>query len=204
MFHTIHVFSFCLWLVGVFGDEVKSVSVMEGQNVTLHTNLTELQTDHVIVWRFKDIRIAKIKRSDNINPTYNKTETFRDRLKMNNQTGDLTITHITSQHSGLYTLRINMTGKLNVKKNITVTVYAKEQTNGHPNYIIPFSCAAVGFLVVVALLIICKKQRNKQQQDQTREDQITYADPTFYQHDTKTKGAQEEDTVVYSGVVTKR
>ncbi|KAI7791552.1 hypothetical protein IRJ41_021863, partial [Triplophysa rosa] len=112
---------------GVFGVkvEVKSVSVMEGENVTLHTNVTELQTDHVIKWRFENIIIATINSSRNINPLYyinDETEMFRDRLKMNNQTGDLTITHITSHHSGLYKLRINMTDEPKVKKNITVTV----------------------------------------------------------------------------------
>ncbi|KAI7790762.1 hypothetical protein IRJ41_000580, partial [Triplophysa rosa] len=177
MFHTSHVFSLCLWLVGVFvlfrcvcvvqvclccsgvfgvKVEVKSVSVMEGENVTLHTNVTELQTDHVIKWRFENIPIATIKRSRNINPTYNKnkTEIFSGRLGLNNQTGDLTITHITSQHSGLYKLRINISDEPKVKKNITVTV-----------------------------------------NDQTREDEITYADPTFYQHNTKTKRVKEENEI---------
>lgn len=45
-----------------------------------------------------------------------------------------------------------------------ITAKDPKQTNGQPDYIIPFSCAAVGFLVVIALLIIYKKQRNKQQQ----------------------------------------
>ncbi|XP_073717482.1 uncharacterized protein [Misgurnus anguillicaudatus] len=40
-------------LVGVFGDEVKSVSVMEGDSLTLHTDI-KLQRDDVIEWRFGD------------------------------------------------------------------------------------------------------------------------------------------------------
>ncbi|XP_073669704.1 uncharacterized protein [Paramisgurnus dabryanus] len=42
---------FCC-LVDVFGDEVKSV--MEGDSLTLHNNITELQRDDVIEWRFGD------------------------------------------------------------------------------------------------------------------------------------------------------
>ncbi|XP_057181373.1 uncharacterized protein DDB_G0271670-like [Triplophysa rosa] len=74
---------------------------------------------HVIVWRFGVYGpvIARIKRSVNINPIYddNETEMFRDRLKMNNQTGDLTITHITSQHSGLYHLHVTIGTQQTVK-----------------------------------------------------------------------------------------
>ncbi|XP_065099324.1 uncharacterized protein [Paramisgurnus dabryanus] len=102
----IHVFILmCFYLLmGVFGAEVKSV--MEGDSVILHTDITELQTKDEIEWRFKEIRIARIKRSVDINPIYEyeNNERFRDRLEMNNQTGDLTITNIRSEHSGDYKL----------------------------------------------------------------------------------------------------
>ncbi|KAA0711810.1 hypothetical protein E1301_Tti022041 [Triplophysa tibetana] len=108
-------------MIGVFGDEVKSVSVMEGHSVTLHTDVTHIQTHDEIQWRFKGIRIARIMRSYDINPTYDETEIFRDRVKMNNQTGDLTITHITSQHSGLYKLNI-LSGNTETDKRFNLTV----------------------------------------------------------------------------------
>ncbi|KAI7791550.1 hypothetical protein IRJ41_021861, partial [Triplophysa rosa] len=126
---------------GVFGDEVKSVSVMEGHSVTLHTHLTHILRNETIEWRFgvNGLRIARIKRSVNINPIYddnNEAEMFRDRLKMNNQTGDLTITHITSQHSGLYHLTViigtNQTVKhfsLSVGAPSTVSVSESTQTS---------------------------------------------------------------------------
>ncbi|KAA0711795.1 hypothetical protein E1301_Tti019110 [Triplophysa tibetana] len=117
----------CLWtLSGVFGDEVNSVSVMEGHSVTLHTDVTHIQRDDSVEWRFgvKGPVIARIKRSVNINPTYNETiEIFRDRVKMNNQTGDLTITHITSQHSGLYHLKIKI-GTYRTAKSFILSVYS--------------------------------------------------------------------------------
>ncbi|XP_056614642.1 uncharacterized protein LOC130429838 [Triplophysa dalaica] len=156
-------------------DKVKSVSVMEGDPFTLHTDLTHIQTDDVIEWRFKDIRIARIKRSVSINPTYDETEIFRDKLKMNNQTGDLTITHITSQHSGLYQLNILGRNKDTVKR-LSLTVHAQElhtSAGGQSDYIIPLSCAVVGSVMIVAaplmllMFFICRKHTNTHQQDQT-------------------------------------
>ncbi len=35
-------------------DVVESVSVMEGDSVTLHTGVTEIQRDDQIVWKFED------------------------------------------------------------------------------------------------------------------------------------------------------
>ncbi|XP_057182164.1 uncharacterized protein LOC130549044 [Triplophysa rosa] len=116
----------CLSLLiasGVFGvdpDEVKSV--MEGHSVTLHTNVTELHTDDLIVWYYgsENTFVARINGKAS-STMLSDDEMFRDRLKMNDQTGDLTITHITSQHSGLYTLKISSNNKASVKRyNLTV------------------------------------------------------------------------------------
>ncbi|XP_073718466.1 SLAM family member 9-like [Misgurnus anguillicaudatus] len=111
---------------GVFGDEVKSVSVMEGDNLTLHTD-TKLQRDDVIKWRFKTqgTIIAKFNKDTNTVSIYDDVldGRFRNRLQMNNQTGDLTITNITTQHSGLYQMSIN--GKQTLSYTFNVTVYAR-------------------------------------------------------------------------------
>ncbi|XP_056614141.1 uncharacterized protein LOC130429537 isoform X1 [Triplophysa dalaica] len=102
----------CLWLArGVFGadaDEVKSVSVMEGDSVTLHTDLTHIQTDIQILWTFKlNTRLAEIIKREQMNIFFvSKDVIFRDHLQMNNQTGSLTITNIKTEHSGLYQLQI--------------------------------------------------------------------------------------------------
>ncbi|XP_051978023.1 SLAM family member 5-like [Xyrauchen texanus] len=116
MFHTWLLLCLFLWHVfGVFDvdpDKVKSVSVMEGDSVTLHTDLTEIQDKDEINWRIRpeNIRVARIKTK--IFNTYENVlgGRFRGRLQLNHQTGDLTITDITTEHTGLYQLNL-ITGK---------------------------------------------------------------------------------------------
>ncbi|XP_052445029.1 protein sidekick-2 isoform X3 [Carassius gibelio] len=98
--------TFSLTVYGVFGaDEVKSVSVMEGDSVTLHTHDTETQRDDEITWRFgpKHILISQIDRKNNMMTIFDDSADgrFRDRLKVD-QTGSLTITNTRSTDSGLY------------------------------------------------------------------------------------------------------
>ncbi|KAI7791543.1 hypothetical protein IRJ41_021854, partial [Triplophysa rosa] len=227
-------FSFTLYLVPrVFGDEVKSVSVMEGHSVTLHTYFTHIQTHDLFDWWFgvNCPVIARIKRSFNINPIYddnNETEMFRDILKMNNQTGDLTITHITSQHSGLYHLQTLINNKL-TKKIFSLSVYAptavsisestqtsssssssssSESSEGHSHYITPLSCAVVGFLMVLTALLvffICRKHRKRHVQDQACDgDDVTYANTEFYKRNEQMQGVKEDqDDVEYTDVNTR-
>ncbi|ROL46198.1 SLAM family member 5 [Anabarilius grahami] len=97
-------------LLCVFGDdEVKRVSVKEGDSVTLNSDLTEMKDDDVIQWSFEDTLIAEIKKlTDRFTVYYNVLdERFRDRLKLDNQTGSLTITNITAEHDGEYRPKIN-------------------------------------------------------------------------------------------------
>ncbi|XP_052394837.1 uncharacterized protein LOC127942869 isoform X3 [Carassius gibelio] len=92
---------------GVVSDVL--VSVREGDSVTLHTGVQTDQQEE-IKWYFKDTRIAQI--SGDLSKTCTDvecnegTERFRDRLKLDNQTGSLTITNITNTDSGLYELKI--------------------------------------------------------------------------------------------------
>ncbi|XP_073718047.1 uncharacterized protein [Misgurnus anguillicaudatus] len=121
-------FSLCFCcLTGVFGDEVKSVSVMEGDSVTLHSNLTEIQSKDVIEWRFglQQIRIAEVNKEANRVSIYDDVldGRFRDRLKLNTQTGDLTILNVTTQHAGIYQLNIRSNRMSTYLFN--VTLYAR-------------------------------------------------------------------------------
>uniref|UniRef100_A0A8C1NST3 Immunoglobulin domain-containing protein n=1 Tax=Cyprinus carpio TaxID=7962 RepID=A0A8C1NST3_CYPCA len=110
-----------VYSLGVFGE---SVSVMEGDSVTLNTDVTEIRQDDDILWKFGDEAslIAKIKKNNQIFSTYDGPDgIFRDRLKLDNQTGSLTITNITTQHAGLYEAKIR--GAKLTSKTFSVTVY---------------------------------------------------------------------------------
>nr|XP_055072926.1 uncharacterized protein LOC129452880 isoform X4 [Misgurnus anguillicaudatus]XP_055072927.1 uncharacterized protein LOC129452880 isoform X4 [Misgurnus anguillicaudatus]XP_055072928.1 uncharacterized protein LOC129452880 isoform X4 [Misgurnus anguillicaudatus]XP_055072929.1 uncharacterized protein LOC129452880 isoform X4 [Misgurnus anguillicaudatus] len=105
---------------GVFGD---TVSVMEGDSVTLHTGLNAIQLDVVIEWMFGNdqVLIAVINIAANTISLDGADVRFRDRLKLNNQTGDLTITDIRYEHTGVYKLEI--TGEKTTTKTFIVSVF---------------------------------------------------------------------------------
>nr|XP_055073712.1 uncharacterized protein LOC129453466 isoform X2 [Misgurnus anguillicaudatus] len=106
----------------MFGDEV---SVMEGDSVTLHTNDADIQKpDATVIWTFgaQKTRIARINRAANKEPIYDADVLdgrFRDRLKINDQTGDLTITNIKTTDSGLYEVQI-LVGSKNIPKRFNI------------------------------------------------------------------------------------
>uniref|UniRef100_A0A8C2J7A4 Immunoglobulin domain-containing protein n=1 Tax=Cyprinus carpio TaxID=7962 RepID=A0A8C2J7A4_CYPCA len=91
--------------LSVYGE----ISVTEGESVTLNADLTEIMDDDQIQWRFFYTLIAEInKRVNNITVNNNDLDgTFRDRLKLDNQTGSLTITNFTTEHNGVYYVAIN-------------------------------------------------------------------------------------------------
>ncbi|XP_016344350.1 SLAM family member 9-like [Sinocyclocheilus anshuiensis] len=302
MIHTFVLFCLCFWrLIGVFGE---SVSVMEGDSVTLHTDLTEIHEDDQIVWTFEaeNSLIAEINRAAGIfNTSDGPDERFRDRLKLDLQTGSLTITNTTTQHAGLYKLEIrgailsSQTSNVSVYARLPVPVISSNSSNclsssssssssqqncslvcsvvnvGHVtlswykgnsllssisvsdlsiSLSLPleveyqdnnsYSCvlnnpisnqtqhldisklchtcavslivlisAAAGPLLIVAAVVICciyRKHRKTHQEGkyQTHDEEITYADPTFYKRKAqKSKGKEEED-VVYAGVAIRR
>ncbi len=113
----------CVFSSGVFGE---SVSVMEGDYVTLHTDVTEIREDDDILWKFgaEKSQIAKMKKKKLIFSTFDDPDgRFRDRLKLDHQTGSLTITNITTQHAGVYQLEI--TGAKKASKTFSVSVYGE-------------------------------------------------------------------------------
>ncbi|XP_026091175.1 natural killer cell receptor 2B4-like [Carassius auratus] len=124
-----HTHKCCLILLficveGVFGaapDVMKSVT--EGDSVTLNTDVTELQRDDQILWMFgpKETRIAEIYKL--VIDMFNSHEIFGDRLKLDNQTGSLTIRNTRSTDSGLYKRQIR-SNRGNSDKIFSVTVYA--------------------------------------------------------------------------------
>ncbi|XP_073717545.1 uncharacterized protein [Misgurnus anguillicaudatus] len=96
---------------------------MEGDSVTLHTNITDIQRDDLIVWMFgsQETRIAHIFKKSTYKDDSN--EIFGDRLKLDSQTGSLIITNITTTNSGIYKLTI-ISNRGTSYKRFNVTVYA--------------------------------------------------------------------------------
>jgi len=108
---------------GVFAgtDELKSVSVTEGDSVSLNSDLTEMMDDDLIQWRFgNNTLIAEINVLEDRMTVYEDVldGRFRDRLKLDKQTGSLTITHTTTEHTGVYQLQI----KDRVSKSFNLTI----------------------------------------------------------------------------------
>ncbi|KAK7126454.1 hypothetical protein R3I94_017814 [Phoxinus phoxinus] len=122
------LFVFLLLFKGVFAeDTVKSVSVMEGDSVTLNTD-TEIQKAELILWTFgpDSTRIAQINKIINMVSLYSNVldGRFRGRLELDDQTGDLTITNIKTDHSGLYELQI-IGGNVVTAKKFSIIVSAR-------------------------------------------------------------------------------
>ncbi|XP_056614279.1 hemicentin-1-like isoform X1 [Triplophysa dalaica] len=116
----------CLFFTGVFGDAGEvTVSVMEGDSLTLHTEDTEIKRHVTIKWKYgpREMVIAEVNGRVPSFSTYDGDhERFKDRLKLDYETGDLTITDIRPDHSGLYKLQV-ISNRVSYKKYI-VTVYA--------------------------------------------------------------------------------
>ncbi|KAK7136731.1 hypothetical protein R3I93_016935 [Phoxinus phoxinus] len=112
-------------MCGVFGvgaDEEKRVSVMEGDPVTLNPDPTKIQGFILILWRFGESG-SVIAETDGTKISYpHLTERFRDRLKLDHQTGSLTINNMRNKQSGFYQLEINHSAG-NTYMRFSVTVY---------------------------------------------------------------------------------
>ncbi|KAA0711783.1 hypothetical protein E1301_Tti019098 [Triplophysa tibetana] len=105
-------------------DEVKSVSAMEGESVTLDTDIVK-QTDDLIVWTYGPNKtIVAIINGKASSFRLSEDERFRLGVNLNKQTGDLTISDVRTNHSGLYSLKISSNSTPSYK-NFNLTVYAR-------------------------------------------------------------------------------
>ncbi|KAI7791572.1 hypothetical protein IRJ41_025917, partial [Triplophysa rosa] len=131
------------------GGEVKSVSVMEGDSVTLHTDFTHIQRYDKVEWRFgtSDTPIAKINKDVNLTSVYVDVleGRFRDRLQVDDQTGSLTINNIETDLSGLYELKI-INRRRSIQRRFIVTVGALGLSSG----VVAGICVTVSLLIAAA------------------------------------------------------
>ncbi|MGD1458129.1 hypothetical protein [Vibrio harveyi] len=106
---------FAFLVEGVFGGVVEVESVMEGDPVTLNPGVIKNHPD-IVQWYFNDTRIALINGDPSTSCVYDgEGGRFRDRLKVDCETGSLTITDITTEHTGRYEaehIKKNSSGKI--------------------------------------------------------------------------------------------
>nr|XP_055073702.1 uncharacterized protein LOC129453464 isoform X2 [Misgurnus anguillicaudatus] len=105
--------------------ELLVLKVDEGKSVDLKTEVTDIQRDEKIEWRFRDeygeddeeFLIAEINPANNMFSTYDGDKgRFRDKLKLNHQTGDLNINNFRKKHTGEYILKITRDGKTTYRR----------------------------------------------------------------------------------------
>ncbi|XP_073700114.1 uncharacterized protein [Garra rufa] len=114
------LFTVCLWRLIDVTDEAKTVSVMEGDSVTLWTDFTEIQKYLLIQWMFGNTRIAEVGRLTQTNSTYDGPDgKFRGRLQLD-RTGSLTIINTRITDSGLYKLTAISSATSYMSFNVTV------------------------------------------------------------------------------------
>ncbi|XP_016326157.1 uncharacterized protein LOC107676150 [Sinocyclocheilus anshuiensis] len=94
-------------------DKVTSLSAMKGDPVTLSTGVTKQQHD-TMRWYFNNTLIAQINGDPSNSCSYDgEGGRFKDRLKVDFETGSLIITNIKPEHAGRYEaqiIRSNSTG----------------------------------------------------------------------------------------------
>ncbi|XP_057181121.1 uncharacterized protein LOC130548395 isoform X1 [Triplophysa rosa] len=99
--------SFILQRILHVNVRVEVKSVMEGDSFALYTGLTDIQTDDVIQWKFNGTLIANLTHSSVPN------------IDVNRRTGDLNITNIRMDQSGVYQIigkGLQRTFRVNVKE----------------------------------------------------------------------------------------
>ncbi|XP_056109089.1 uncharacterized protein LOC130086893 [Rhinichthys klamathensis goyatoka] len=162
--HTIHK----SYNVTASGEVNSTLSVMEGESVSLNSSLTEIQKDDLMQWMFGDSQIAEIYKADD---RFSTSHGPHDRLKLDHQTGSLTITNTRFTDSGLYELKIS-SSRRTIHRRITVTVTDPGLSTG--------AKAAIGVVGVVsnllvagcvgAAVVIYQRHKNSKLKDQARID----------------------------------
>ncbi|XP_016349102.1 uncharacterized protein LOC107694003 [Sinocyclocheilus anshuiensis] len=145
--------------------EMKRKSVKEGESVALDTPEVK-NPNNVMMWYFNDIPIAEITGDESkICEDDQCDERFRARLKLDHQTGSLTITNIRTTDSGLYKLQIKSSRNCYSITSILYKLQIKSSRNCYSiTSIMSFSisvtdsglssAAVAGVCVVVGVLLV--------------------------------------------------
>ncbi|XP_058616658.1 carcinoembryonic antigen-related cell adhesion molecule 1-like isoform X4 [Onychostoma macrolepis] len=125
-------------------DAVKTVSVMEGESVTLPTGVIEIQGYDLVLWKFKDNSVAEINKGTNQFLVYDSDDVrFKGRLQLNEKSGSLIISNSKTTDSGDYHLNMSSSSHF-LQRTIGVTVNESGLSPG----------AVAGIVIVVAVLLV--------------------------------------------------
>ncbi|KAK7119147.1 hypothetical protein R3I94_021110 [Phoxinus phoxinus] len=110
-----------------------------------------------------------------------------------------------SWHSSFDTLDDSMYYDMEPNSDLVHPAYTQTAVTDFPEvqdhhylYIVLPSTATLLIIAGFGIFWICRKHRKTNQEVQTRGEEITYADPTFYKRKAHKSIVQEEDEVVYS------
>ncbi|XP_048038351.1 uncharacterized protein LOC125263378 isoform X2 [Megalobrama amblycephala] len=136
-------------------DKKKRKSVKEGESVTLDSGVIKSSNDSMR-WYFNDTLIAEITGDQSkICTDVQCDERFRDRLKLDHQTGSLTLTNITNTDSGEYKLLIISSSRFSIIRSFSVSVTDSDLSPA----VVAGICVAV-LLIVAGLIYCCQSRRN--------------------------------------------
>uniref|UniRef100_A0A8C1X8Z5 Immunoglobulin domain-containing protein n=1 Tax=Cyprinus carpio TaxID=7962 RepID=A0A8C1X8Z5_CYPCA len=133
-------------------DDMKRKSVKEGESVTLDPGVMKYLNDSMR-WYFNDISITEITGDQSkVCTDVQCDERFRDRLKLDHQTGSLTIMNITITDSGLYHLQIN-SSRFSITRSFSVTITDSGLSSAAVAGICAAAAAVVGVLLLMAVFL---------------------------------------------------
>ncbi|XP_051978222.1 uncharacterized protein LOC127639924 isoform X1 [Xyrauchen texanus] len=133
-------------------EELKTLSLMEGDPVTLYTDVYKTYGDELILWRFgsEGSLIAKCDLEDNnISLSDDADERFSGRLQLD-QTGSITITNSRITDTGLYQLQFTNNRETKYRR-FTVTVSAVTDAGLSSGAVAGISVAVVVLLIAAAV-----------------------------------------------------
>ncbi|XP_016349743.1 uncharacterized protein LOC107694546 [Sinocyclocheilus anshuiensis] len=129
-------------------DKTKTKTVKEGESVTLDPGLIK-NTNYLMTWYFNETLIAEIARDPSKISTDDEFEDadgrFRDRLKLDHQTGSLTIMNTREPDSGLYHLEI-ITNSSSIHHQYSIRIISEKSLRGT-------GCSETEFLVIAGVCV---------------------------------------------------